>query len=73
MYNSLFCVGNAVIQNDLAIKPVEEPLFLDQMGIPVKKENKELLEKLNTALEEIKNDGTYAKIAEKYFGTNISN
>lgn len=63
----------AVTQNDLAIKPVDDPLFLDQMGIPVKKENTELLEKLNTALEEIKSDGTYAEIAEKYFGTNISN
>lgn len=63
----------AITQNDLAIKSVDEPIFLDQMGIPVIKENTELLEKLNAALEEIKSDGTYAEIAEKYFGTDISN
>ncbi|WP_420908737.1 ABC transporter substrate-binding protein [Brevibacillus humidisoli] len=62
----------AITQNDLAIKPVGEPLFLDQMAIPVKKGNTELLEKLNKALEEIKADGTYEKISQKYFGENIT-
>ncbi len=62
----------AINQNNLAIKPVDVPIYLDQMGIPVKKENTELLERINAALEEMKNDGTYAEISEKYFGTDIS-
>lgn len=62
----------AINQNDLKIKPVGEPLFLDQMAIPVAKGNTELLDKINKALEEIKEDGTYAEISEKYFGENIA-
>lgn len=62
----------AINQNNLAIKPVGEPLFLDQMGIPVTKENTELLEKINAALKEIKEDGTYAEISARYFGVDIS-
>jgi len=62
----------AITQNKLGIKAVAEPLFLDQMAIPVTKENTELLEKINKALAEIKADGTYAKISEKYFGEDIA-
>ncbi|MBO8162679.1 MAG: transporter substrate-binding domain-containing protein [Brevibacillus sp.] len=61
----------AITKNNLPIKAVGEPLYLDQMGIPVKKGNQALLEKLNKALEEIKADGTYEQISKKYFGENI--
>lgn len=61
----------AINKNDLAIKAMGEPLYIDQMGIAVKKEQTELLEKINAALEEIIADGTYAKISEQYFGENI--
>ena len=62
----------AINENDLKIKKVGEPIYLDQMGIAIKKENKELLEKVNAALETIIENGTYAEISEKYFGEDIS-
>jgi len=39
----------------------------EQYGIGVNKENTELLEKINGALKEMKDDGTYDKIFEKWF------
>jgi polar amino acid transport system substrate-binding protein len=40
----------------------------EQYGLPVKKGNTELLEKLNKGLADIKSDGTYQQIYTKYFG-----
>ena len=40
----------------------------EQYGIGVKKGNSELLASVNEALEDIKNDGTYARIYKKWFG-----
>lgn len=62
----------AINQNDLGIQPAGKPLSLDHMGIAIKKDNKALLKKVNKALEEIKEDGTYAKISKKYFGADIN-
>lgn len=53
------------------IKDVGEPLSKDDQAIAVRKEDKELLEKLNKALDEIVKDGTYDKISQKWFGRNI--
>ncbi|WP_339060997.1 ABC transporter substrate-binding protein [Tepidibacillus marianensis] len=64
---------NAIQENVLKLKDVADPLYLDEMAIPVKKGNKELLEKINKALDEIINDGTYEKISNKWFGRNILN
>ena len=41
----------------------------EQYGIAVKKGNAELLEKINKGLADIKADGTYDQIFNKYFGT----
>ncbi|MGJ7525235.1 basic amino acid ABC transporter substrate-binding protein [Variovorax sp. GB1P17] len=41
---------------------------LEHYGIAVKKGNAELLAKINKGLDEIKADGTYAKIYASYFG-----
>lgn len=43
-----------------------------KMAIPVRKGNPEFLAALNKALAEIKADGTYAKISQKWFGTDVS-
>ncbi len=40
----------------------------EQYGLPVKKGNTELLEKLNKGLADIKADGSYDKIYTQYFG-----
>ncbi|WP_369901243.1 ABC transporter substrate-binding protein [Bacillus manliponensis] len=53
------------------IKDAGKPLSLDEMAIAVRKEDKELLEKVNKALDEIIQDGTYEKISKKWFGRNI--
>lgn len=53
------------------IKDVGEPLSHDNQGIALRKDDKELLEKVNKALDEIIKDGTYQKISEKWFGRNI--
>ncbi len=49
-------------------KVLEESLAPEEYGIGVKKENEELLEKLQKALDEMNEDGTAAKISEKWFG-----
>lgn len=63
----------AINENDLKIKRVGEPIYLDQMGIAITKENEQLLKDVNNALETIIENGTYAEISEKYFGEDISN
>jgi polar amino acid transport system substrate-binding protein len=49
--------------------PITEPdrIFGEGAGIAVRKDDNELKEMLNKALEEIRADGTYQKINEKYF------
>jgi polar amino acid transport system substrate-binding protein len=50
-------------------KTVADKEFVpEQYGIPVKKGNTELLEKVNKGLAGIKGDGTYDQIYTKYFG-----
>ncbi len=49
-----------------------EPVFDDdKIGIAVRKADTDLLAKLNTALKTIMDNGTYAKINEKYFPFSI--
>jgi len=64
-------VGFEAMKNGLKIKDVGDPLWVDEMAIPVNKGNTELLQKINTALDEIIKDGTYDKISEKWFGRSI--
>ncbi|MDM5186878.1 ABC transporter substrate-binding protein [Bacillus sp. DX4.1] len=53
------------------IKEAGKPLNLDEMGIAVRKDDKEMVKKVNKALDEIVKDGTYEKISKKWFGRNI--
>ncbi|MGG3941093.1 ABC transporter substrate-binding protein [Peribacillus psychrosaccharolyticus] len=65
-------VGFRVMKEDaIKIKDIGEPLSQDDQAVAVRKEDKELLEKINAALAEIIEDGTYEKISEKWFGRNI--
>lgn len=41
----------------------------EQYGIGIRQDNTELLEKINTALQQVKDDGTYARIYKQWFGT----
>ncbi|PEY42317.1 ABC transporter substrate-binding protein [Bacillus cereus] len=53
------------------IKEAGKPLNLDEMGIAIRKDDKEMVKKVNKALDEIIKDGTYEKISKKWFGKNI--
>lgn len=45
---------------------------LNASGVLMRKNNPELREAINKALADIKADGTYKRISEKYFGTDVS-
>lgn len=51
---------------------LDEILSHEEYGIAFKKDNTELRDKVQNALNEMEADGTVAKISEKWFGTNLS-
>ena len=55
----------------MKIKEVGDPLWVDEMAVAVRKGDSELLEKINQALEDMIEDGTYDKISNKWFGCSI--
>jgi polar amino acid transport system substrate-binding protein len=56
----------------LAGEPITDPKFVGEgVGIAVRQEDNDLREKLNKALEEIRADGTYKKINDKYFTIDV--
>ncbi|MGK7376294.1 transporter substrate-binding domain-containing protein [Planococcus sp. 1R117A] len=56
---------------DLELKLVGDPVAEYVVAFPFLKENEELKNLLNDELAKLKEDGTLAKISEKYFGDNI--
>ena len=57
---------------DAPVKVVAEKENADASGIIVRKGDDDLVAALNKALDEIKADGTYDKISQKYFGQDVS-
>lgn len=57
---------------DAPVKIAAEQANADYSGIIIRKDEPELLEAINKALTDIKADGTYQKISEKYFGQDVS-
>lgn len=53
------------------LEPVGDLMYEEIIAIALRKEDGELLDAINKALQEMKDDGTYAKISEKWFGANI--
>lgn len=51
---------------------VGEPISKEAVGIAVRKEDTVLLDKLNQAMDELKANGTFGKISEKWFGVDLS-
>ena len=45
--------------------------FGDGAGIAIRKEDKDLVEKFNKAIDQIRSDGTYKTIQDKYFDFNV--
>lgn len=59
-------------QPDSPIKVVAEADTSDQAGFIFNKGNPELVDAVNSILEEIKADGTYLKISQKWFNEDVS-
>ena len=57
---------------DAPVKITAEQENADYSGIIIRKNEPELLAAINKALADIKADGTYQTIAEKYFGQDVS-
>lgn len=57
---------------DVKLKVVDETKDASQSAVLFNKGNKELVDAVNKALADIKKDGTYLKISEKYFGQDVS-
>lgn len=58
---------------DIPVKILEDVYFnANTTGFLFKKENKMLKTKIDQALKDLKEDGTLTKIAEQYFGTDVS-
>ncbi|WP_046213480.1 amino acid ABC transporter substrate-binding protein [Paenibacillus wulumuqiensis] len=59
-------------QPNLPLKVVAEEANASQSGAMFNKGSEDLVEAANKALKEMKDDGTYLKISEKYFGEDVS-
>jgi len=57
---------------DANVKVVAEQADADYSGVIIRKREPELLEAINKALADIKADGTYKTISDKYFGQDVS-
>lgn len=51
---------------------VGEQVFVERVSMILRKNNKELKDQLNKALEEVMKNGTYQTLSQKYFKTDIS-
>jgi polar amino acid transport system substrate-binding protein len=51
---------------------LDDAFASEEYGIGFKKGNTELRDKVNNALQEMTEDGTMAKISEKWFGEDIT-
>lgn len=56
----------AASQNSADVKVIDVALTVEEYGIAVEKGNTELVEKINKALAELKEDGTYDDLLAKY-------
>jgi His/Glu/Gln/Arg/opine family amino acid ABC transporter permease subunit len=62
-------VGSWQIKSaDRPFVPVGPMLYSEDIAIPVRKQDKELLEQIDNALMQMRSDGTMKKIHDKYFG-----
>ncbi|NHN32743.1 transporter substrate-binding domain-containing protein [Paenibacillus agricola] len=66
--NNMFAITPLVEKNQIKIKAVGEAIKDDFAGIAIRKNNPELLGAVNNALDEMKSDGTFKEIFQKWFG-----
>ncbi|MCZ8514729.1 transporter substrate-binding domain-containing protein [Paenibacillus filicis] len=66
--NNVFAIKPLVEKNNFKIKTVGQPIKEDSAGIAIRKNNPELLDAINKALADMKSDGTFKTIFQKWFG-----
>ncbi|WP_409342060.1 transporter substrate-binding domain-containing protein [Paenibacillus sp. MBLB4367] len=66
--NNTFAIKPLVEKNNFKIKSVGQPIKEDYAGIAIRKNNQELLDALNKAIADMKADGTFKEIFQKWFG-----
>lgn len=67
--NDQLLISYNIQEQDLPIKIASDILNKDEIGMAVNKGNEDFIEKVNAALSEMKEDGTYNEIYKKWFGT----
>lgn len=60
--------AKAIVNNNKGLKILESQYAVEDYAIAIKKENTELLDKVNAALNELIADGTVKTIVDKYIG-----
>ncbi|MCR5273219.1 MAG: ABC transporter substrate-binding protein/permease [Lachnospiraceae bacterium] len=60
--------AKASIENEDSLKILDEPFKMEEYAICIAKDNDELLEKINSALSELREEGTLDKIISNYIG-----
>ncbi len=63
--------GKQAIEEGFKVEKVEQ-LGTSEQAVAIKKENSNLLEAVNKALEELKEDGTLTKLSKDYIGVDIT-
>ena len=63
---------NQIKEAEKPLKDCGKLLYEEKPAFAVKKDNEALIKALNEALATVKEDGTYAKLSEKWFGQDIS-
>lgn len=67
--NDKLLMSYNIKEKDLPIKISSEILNKDEIGMAIKKGNKDFVEKVDGVLSDMKEDGTYNEIYKKWFGT----
>ena len=67
--NDQLLMSYNIKENNLPLKITSGILNKDEIGMAVNKGNEDFISKVNEALSEMKEDGTYNKIYKKWFGT----
>ncbi|MFD0695347.1 transporter substrate-binding domain-containing protein [Paenibacillus sp. GCM10027628] len=72
IFNNLFYLDLKKNRPDLKIKIVDKSKELDTASFAFRKNNEEVINAFNKALNDMHSDGTYAAISSKWFGKDIS-
>lgn len=67
--NDQLLISYNIKENKLPIKIASDIVNKDEIGMAVNKGNEDFIKKVNTALKEMKEDGTYNEIYKKWFGS----